>query len=79
MTIVNFVFDVSLVWIFFARTVITGDPNLELDEEFLVVSPRILPIPNVECLLTFYLSSVAPHIAYLQELVRNGPTAYPGA
>ncbi|KAE9384544.1 beta and beta-prime subunits of DNA dependent RNA-polymerase [Gymnopus androsaceus JB14] len=41
---------------FSARTVITGDPNLELDK---VVTPY--------------------NIAYLQELVRNGPSTYPGA
>ncbi|TRM62440.1 hypothetical protein BD626DRAFT_499229 [Schizophyllum amplum] len=45
---------------FSARTVITGDPNLELDE---VRRPRMTPY----------------NIAYLQELVRNGPTTYPGA
>ncbi|KAJ7789277.1 beta and beta-prime subunits of DNA dependent RNA-polymerase [Mycena olivaceomarginata] len=41
---------------FSARTVITGDPNIELDE---VVTPY--------------------NIGYLQELVSNGPTVYPGA
>ncbi|KIJ19109.1 hypothetical protein PAXINDRAFT_97145 [Paxillus involutus ATCC 200175] len=45
---------------FSARTVITSDSNLELDE---VRVPRVTPY----------------NIAYLQELVQNGPTTYPGA
>ncbi|KAF4584769.1 DNA-directed RNA polymerase II subunit rpb1 [Pleurotus pulmonarius] len=44
---------------FWARNVITGDPNLELDEG--------------ACRITLY------NISYLQELVRNRPTTYPGA
>ena len=73
---------------FSARTVITGDPNLELDE---VGVPRSIAMNltypergelssrNVpECIAD--KSLVTPYnIAYLQELVRNGPTAYPGA
>jgi DNA-directed RNA polymerase II subunit RPB1 len=77
---------------FSARTVITGDPNLELDE---VGVPRSIAMnltypergscPSVlsyTCVLLIYVlfSLVTPYnIAYLQELVRNGPTAYPGA
>jgi DNA-directed RNA polymerase II subunit RPB1 len=71
---------------FSARTVITGDPNLELDE---VGVPRSIAMNLTypergmfvlsSCVLT-HLFVVTPHnIAYLQELVRNGPTAYPGA
>ncbi|KIJ07659.1 hypothetical protein PAXINDRAFT_90063, partial [Paxillus involutus ATCC 200175] len=60
---------------FSARTVITGDPNLELDE---VGVPRSIAMnlmyPERDtCVLTPY------NIAYLQELVRNGPTTYPDA
>jgi DNA-directed RNA polymerase II subunit RPB1 len=72
---------------FSARTVITGDPNLELDE---VGVPRSIAmnLTYPERGLSFILAPsaysspppVTPHnIAYLQELVRNGPTAYPGA
>ena len=72
---------------FSARTVITGDPNLELDE---VGVPRSiamnLSFPErgmwiLQVHQTFANSvTVTPYnIAYLQELVRNGPTAYPGA
>ena len=72
---------------FSARTVITGDPNLELDE---VGVPRSIAM-NLTYperglwfapLLFSRLPSllVTPHnIAHLQELVRNGPTTYPGA
>ena len=69
-----------------ARTTITGDPNLKLDE---VGIPRsiVMNLTYPEQGLWFALplffrllsSSVAPHnIAHLQELVRNGPTTYPG-
>lgn len=71
---------------FSARTVITGDPNLELDE---VGVPRSiamnLTFPERGTLHLGYgdaiaeASTVTPYnIAYLQELVRNGPTVYPG-
>ena len=56
---------------FSARTVITGDPNLELDE---VGVPR-----SIAMNLTFPERVTPYNIAYLQELVRNGPTVYPGA
>ncbi|KAI0932934.1 DNA-directed RNA polymerase II subunit rpb1, variant 2 [Taiwanofungus camphoratus] len=56
---------------FSARTVITGDPNLELDE---VGVPK-----SIAMNLTFPERVTPYNIAYLQELVRNGPTAYPGA
>ncbi|KAJ2926883.1 hypothetical protein H1R20_g10219, partial [Candolleomyces eurysporus] len=56
---------------FSARTVITGDPNLELDE---VGVPRSMAMN-----LTFPERVTPYNIAYLQELVRNGPTTYPGA
>ncbi|VDC07033.1 unnamed protein product [Peniophora sp. CBMAI 1063] len=56
---------------FSARTVITGDPNLELDE---------VGVPRSVAMTLTYPERVTPYnIAYLQELVRNGPTAYPGA
>jgi len=75
---------------FSARTVITGDPNLELDE---VGVPRSIAMnltyPERGWFSLYFLSLysiyalfplVTPYnIAYLQELVRNGPTAYPGA
>ncbi|KAH0590072.1 DNA-directed RNA polymerase II subunit rpb1 [Termitomyces sp. J132] len=56
---------------FSARTVITGDPNLELDE---VGVPK-----SIAMNLTFPERVTPYNIAYLQELVRNGPTTYPGA
>ncbi|KAF7333371.1 DNA-directed RNA polymerase subunit [Mycena venus] len=56
---------------FSARTVITGDPNLELDE---VGVPR-----SIAMNLTFPERVTLYNISYLQELVRNGPTVYPGA
>lgn len=56
---------------FSARTVITGDPNLELDE---VGVPR-----SIAMNLTFPERVTPYNISYLQELVRNGPTNYPGA
>ncbi|GLB36718.1 putative DNA-dependent RNA polymerase catalyzes the transcription of DNA into RNA using the four ribonucleoside triphosphates as substrates [Lyophyllum shimeji] len=56
---------------FSARTVITGDPNLELDE---------VGVPKTIAMNLTFPERVTPYnIAYLQELVRNGPTAYPGA
>ncbi|KAF8737375.1 hypothetical protein AX14_012969 [Amanita brunnescens Koide BX004] len=56
---------------FSARTVITGDPNLELDE---------VGVPRSIAMNLTYPERVTPYnIAYLQELVRNGPTVYPGA
>jgi DNA-directed RNA polymerase II subunit RPB1 len=73
---------------FSARTVITGDPNLELDE---VGVPRSIamnltyPERGVLFVIALGVSTynailVTPYnIAYLQELVRNGPTTYPGA
>ncbi|EKM83352.1 hypothetical protein AGABI1DRAFT_65857 [Agaricus bisporus var. burnettii JB137-S8] len=56
---------------FSARTVITGDPNLELDE---VGVPK-----SIAMNLTFPERVTPYNITYLQELVRNGPTTYPGA
>ena len=72
---------------FSARTVITGDPNLELDE---VGVPRSIAMNltypergkctlNVSKVVADDFSVTPYNIAYLQELVRNGPTAYPGA
>ncbi|KAF9034222.1 beta and beta-prime subunits of DNA dependent RNA-polymerase [Hymenopellis radicata] len=56
---------------FSARTVITGDPNLELDE---------VGVPKSIAMNLTYPERVTPYnIAYLQELVRNGPREYPGA
>ncbi|KAG9310372.1 DNA-directed RNA polymerase II, subunit 1 [Chiua virens] len=56
---------------FSARTVITGDPNLELDE---------VGVPRSIAMNLTYPERVTPYnIAYLQELVRNGPSTYPGA
>jgi DNA-directed RNA polymerase II subunit RPB1 len=74
---------------FLAQTVITGDPNLELDDvgaprsvvmtltcpehgESRPLVPFFIPLTNV-ILVTPYT------IAYLPELVRRGPNAYPGA
>lgn len=56
---------------FSARTVITGDPNIDLDE---VGVPRTIAMN-----LTFPERVTPYNIAYLQELVRNGPSTYPGA
>ncbi len=72
---------------FSARTVITGDPNLELDE---VGVPKTIamnltyPERGKHSFASSYIiaqhPSVTPYnIAYLQELVRNGPREYPGA
>ena len=69
-----------------ARTAITSDLNLKLDE---VGIPRsiVMNLTYLEQGLWFALplfshllsSSVAPHnITHLQELVCNGPTTYPG-
>ncbi|KIY65400.1 DNA-directed RNA polymerase II, subunit 1 [Cylindrobasidium torrendii FP15055 ss-10] len=56
---------------FSARTVITGDPNLELDE---------VGVPRSIAMNLTYPERVTPYnISYLQELVRNGPREYPGA
>ncbi|KAL1914514.1 DNA-directed RNA polymerase II subunit RPB1 [Calcarisporiella thermophila] len=56
---------------FSARTVITGDPNLSIDE---VGVPR-----SIARNLT-YPEIVTPYnIARLQQLVRNGPNEHPGA
>ncbi|KAG5643823.1 DNA-directed RNA polymerase II subunit rpb1 [Asterophora parasitica] len=56
---------------FSARTVITGDPNLELDQ---------VGVPKTIAMNLTFPERVTPYnIAYLQELVRNGPTTYPGA
>ncbi|KZT42808.1 beta and beta-prime subunits of DNA dependent RNA-polymerase [Sistotremastrum suecicum HHB10207 ss-3] len=56
---------------FSARTVITGDPNIDLDE---------VGVPKSIAMNLTYPERVTPYnIQYLQELVRNGPTAYPGA
>ncbi|ORY05979.1 beta and beta-prime subunits of DNA dependent RNA-polymerase [Basidiobolus meristosporus CBS 931.73] len=56
---------------FSARTVITGDPNLSIDEVGVPRSiARNLTVPEM----------VAPYnIEKLQELVRNGPNQHPGA
>ena len=73
---------------FSARTVITGDPNLELDQVGvpksiamnLTYPERGMSISRGSHVLTLNCALVTPYnIAYLQELVRNGPTAYPGA
>ncbi|TIA40621.1 putative DNA-dependent RNA polymerase II largest subunit [Aureobasidium pullulans] len=56
---------------FSARTVITGDPNLSLDE---VGVPR-----STARILTFPETVNAFNIDKLQQLVRNGPNEHPGA
>lgn len=56
---------------FSARTVITGDPNLSLDE---VGVPR-----SIARTLTFPETVNAYNISKLQALVRNGPDEHPGA
>ncbi|PNS18308.1 DNA-directed RNA polymerase II subunit rpb1 [Sphaceloma murrayae] len=56
---------------FSARTVITGDPNLSLDE---VGVPR-----STAKILTFPETVNAYNIDKLQQLVRNGPNTHPGA
>ncbi|KAF2716271.1 beta and beta-prime subunits of DNA dependent RNA-polymerase [Polychaeton citri CBS 116435] len=56
---------------FSARTVITGDPNLDLDE---VGVPR-----SIARILTFPETVNAYNIQKLQTLVKNGPAVHPGA
>jgi len=54
-----------------ARSVITPDPNISIDE---------LGVPiKVAMNLTFPEKVTKYNINYLQKLVRNGPTKYPGA
>ncbi len=56
---------------FSARTVITGDPNLQLDQ---------VGVPYSIARNLTYPERVTPYnIEYLQNLVRNGPNEYPGA
>ncbi|KAL1406297.1 DNA-directed RNA polymerase II core subunit rpo21 [Vanrija albida] len=56
---------------FSARTVITGDPNLQLDQ---------VGVPRSIAMTLTYPERVTPYnIAYLQQLVNNGPAFYPGA
>lgn len=56
---------------FSARTVITGDPNIALDE---------VGVPFSIARNLTYPERVTPYnIAYLQQLVKNGPNEYPGA
>lgn len=56
---------------FSARTVITGDPNLELDQ---------VGVPKSIARNLTYPERVTPYnISYLQQLVRNGPNEWPGA
>lgn len=56
---------------FSARTVITGDPNIALDE---------VGVPFSIARNLTYPERVTPYnIGYLQDLVRNGPNEYPGA
>jgi len=56
---------------FSARTVITGDPNLEIDQ---------LGVPRSIALNMTFAERVTPmNMQYLKSLVRNGPTTYPGA
>ncbi|KAG1780093.1 hypothetical protein EV702DRAFT_1194862 [Suillus placidus] len=56
---------------FSARTAITHEPNLELDE---------VGVPRSIAMNLTYPKRVTPYnIAYLQELVHNSPTTYPGA
>lgn len=56
---------------FSARTVITGDPNLDLDQ---VGVPR-----STARVLTFPERVTVYNVNKLQELVRNGPSEHPGA
>ena len=56
---------------FSARTVITGDPNLDLDQ---VGVPR-----STARVLTFPETVTVYNVHKLQELVRNGPNEHPGA
>ncbi|RSH86485.1 DNA-directed RNA polymerase II subunit rpb1 [Apiotrichum porosum] len=56
---------------FSARTVITGDPNIQLDQ---------VGVPRSIAMILTYPERVTPYnIVYLQQLVNNGPATYPGA
>ena len=56
---------------FSARTVITGDPNLQLDQ---------VGVPKSIAMTLTYPERVTPYnISYLQELVNAGPQNHPGA
>ena len=56
---------------FSARTVITGDPNLDLDQ---------VGVPRTVARVLTYPETVTPYnISKLHELVRNGPNEHPGA
>lgn len=56
---------------FSARTVITGDPNLQLDQ---------VGVPRSIAMTLTYPERVTPYnIVYLQQLINNGPATYPGA
>ncbi|CED83721.1 beta and beta-prime subunits of dna dependent rna-polymerase [Phaffia rhodozyma] len=56
---------------FSARTVITGDPNLQLDQ---------VGVPKSIAMTLTYPERVTPYnISYLQDLVNNGPQTHPGA
>jgi DNA-directed RNA polymerase III subunit RPC1 len=56
---------------FSSRTVISPDPNLEIDQ---------VAVPIDVCKVLTYPERVTPHnLAKLQVLVRNGPSKYPGA
>lgn len=56
---------------FSARTVITPDPNLDLDQ---------LGVPKSIAMNVTFPEVVTPHnIDYLRKLVENGPTTWPGA
>lgn len=56
---------------FSARTVITGDPNIQLDQ---------VGVPRSIAMVLTYPERVTPYnIVYLQQLVNNGPAMYPGA
>jgi DNA-directed RNA polymerase II subunit RPB1 len=56
---------------FSARTVITGDPNLSIDQ---VGVPR-----SIARNLTFPETVTPYNIERLQMMIRNGPTEHPGA
>ena len=74
---------------FSSRTVITGDPNIMLDEVgvpksiamTLTYPERGIPTNSrASDKMSHLLCAVTPYnIAQLQELVRNGPHEYPGA
>ncbi len=56
---------------FSARTVITGDPNIQLDE---------VGVPRSIAMTLTYPERVTPYnIVHLQGLVNAGPASYPGA